>query len=92
MNKEEMKAKFLKNVEYLERNIAPDDIYLFAEQTLMACLFFLQKWSDWVDIKEELQRDPVAKKWVTNIVALQICRDREIDVELDLDLKSVEGE
>lgn len=90
MNKEELKAKFEKNVEYLKRNVPPDDIYLFAEQTFMATLFFLHKWSEWVDVNEECLADPVAKKWVTNIIGLQMAKDKEIDVNLDLDLKSVE--
>jgi len=87
-----MKEKFEKNVEYLKRNIPPDDIYMFAEQTFMATLFFLHKWNEWVDINEEAQKDPVVKKWVTNIVGLQMCKDKEQEVQLDLDLKSIEGE
>lgn len=90
MNKEELKLKFEKNVEFLKRNVPPDDIYLFAEQTFMATLFFLHKWSEWVDINEECLKDPVAKKWVTNIVGLQMCKDKEQDVNLDLDMKSIE--
>ena len=42
MNKEEIRKKFEENVAYLQRNIPPDDIYLFTEQTFMAALFFLQ--------------------------------------------------
>ncbi len=91
MNKEEMKDKFEKNVAYLKRNVPPDDIYMFAEQTFMATLFFLHKWSEWVDVNEECQADPVARKWVTNIIGLQMCKDKELDVDLDLDLKSVEN-
>lgn len=89
MNKEEMKAKFEKNVEYLQRNIPPDDIYLFTEQTFMAALFFLQKWSAWVDILEEC-KDPITRKWVTNIMGLLHCRENEVDLTLDLDMKSLE--
>lgn len=92
MNKEEMKQKFEKNVDYLKRNIPPDDIYMFAEQTYMATLFFLHKWSEWVDINEESEKCPVVKKWVTNIVGLQMCKDKEMDVNLDLDMKSIEEE
>lgn len=90
MNREELKEKFERNVDYLKRNVPPDDIYMFAEQTFMATLFFLHKWSEWADINEECKNDPVAKKWVTNIVGLQMCKDKELDVNLDLDLKSVE--
>ena len=90
MNREELKEKFEKNVLYLKRNIPPDDIYLFAEQTFMATMFFLHKWSEWVDVNEECQKDPVAKKWVTNIIGLQRCKDQALDVDLDLNLESIE--
>ncbi len=85
-----MKAKFERNVDYLKRNIPPDDIYMFAEQTFMATLFFLYKWSEWVDVNAECQADPIAKKWVTNIIGMQRCKDDDMDVDLDLDMKSVE--
>lgn len=92
MNKEELKAKFEKNVDFLKRNIPPDDIYMFAEQTFMAAMFFLFKWSEWVDVNEEGEKDEVVKKWASNIIGFQRCRDQEIDIDLDLDLdlKSVE--
>ena len=92
MNKDELKEKFEKNVEYLKRNIAPDDIYLFAEQTFMAALFFLHKWKGCIDVKEEMAKDPITKKWITNIMGLQICKDGEIDVNINLDLDSAEEE
>ena len=85
-----MKKKFEQNVDYLKRNVPPDDIYMFAEQTFMAALYFMHKWSEWVDVSDECNLDPIAKKWVTNIIGLQICKDKELDVSLDLDLKSIE--
>lgn len=90
MNKKEMKEKFEKNVEFLKKNIPPDDIYLFAEQTFMAALYFIYKWSEWVDIHEECLKDPVAKKWISNIGGFQMCKDQGDDVQLDLNLESVE--
>lgn len=90
LSKEELLKKFEKNVDYLRRNIPPDDIYIFTEQTFMAALFFLKKWSERADIPEEMAKCPVTAKWVTNILSLQALRDREEDVHLDLDMKSVE--
>jgi hypothetical protein len=92
LDKEEMNNKFNEYVNYLKKNIPPDDIYMFAEETFMATLFFLHKWSEWVDVKEECKKDPVAKKWVNNIVGLQICKDLKLDVNVNLDLKSIEEE
>lgn len=92
MNKEELLKKFEKNVQYLKRNVPPDDIYLFAEQTFMAALFFMFKWSAWVDMDEEMRNDEVTKKWVKNILGFQEMKEKDQDIELDLDMKSIEGE
>lgn len=91
MNKEEFKEKFEKNVAYLHKVIPPDDIYVFAEQTFMSALFFLSKWAEWVDLQEEAEADPVVKKWAKNILGMQMCKDMEIPIEVDLDLKSIEN-
>lgn len=90
MNQEEMKERFYKNVAYLQKNIPPDDIYLFSEQTFMASLFFLKKWSEWVSINEEMEKCPITRKWVMNILALVEVREKNIDLNLDLNLDSVE--
>lgn len=92
MNHDEFRARFEKNVAYLERNIPPDDIYIFTEQTFMAAMFFLLKWREWVDIDDEMAKDPVVKKWVNNILCLETCKDNGIDLTLDLDLESLDDE
>ena len=90
MNKDELKAEFEKNVDYLRRNIPPDDIYLFCEQTFMAAMFFMKKWSDWEDINDVCKNDIISRKWISNIIGLHVCREKNLDITLDLDLKSVE--
>ena len=90
MNKEEMRERFEKNVDFLKRNIPPDDIYLFAEQTFMAALYFLYKWSDWADIEEECHRDEVTRKWVANIMGFHRMKDGNEDVNLDLNMDSLD--
>jgi len=85
-----MKENFEKNVAYLQKIVPPDDIYLFTEQTFMASLFFLKKWSEHVKLTEEMLRDPVTDKWVRNIIGLLDCRERGVDVNLDLNLESMD--
>jgi hypothetical protein len=92
MNSQEMREMFEKNVNYLKRNIAPDDIYEFSEQTFMAALFFLKKWSEKSSVGEACIADPVAQKWVNNILGLLKCRDKEVDIKLDLDLDWMDDE
>lgn len=91
MNKEEIYKKFERNVAYLHRNIPPDDIYLFTEQTFMAALYFIHKLNEHVDILEECNKDPVTKKWVSNILGFELYKDQNIDIQLDLDLKAIDG-
>jgi hypothetical protein len=90
MNKEELLKKFERNVAYLERTVPPDDIYLFAEQTFMAAMFFMHKWTKLIDVEEEAKNDPIARKWMSNIMGLVISREKDEEIQLDLDLKSVE--
>lgn len=90
MSKEELFKKFEKNVQYLKNNIPPDDIYAFAEQTFMAALYFMHRWSTWEDLNEIAKEDPIAKKWIVNILSLQMMKDRNEAVELDLGLDEME--
>ncbi len=90
MTKEELRIKFEENIEYLRKNIPPDDIYIFAEQTFMAAMYFLLQWNDSINVGEFCETDEIAKKWVTNILAFKQCRDDKIDIRLDLNLNSVE--
>jgi len=90
MNKEELLKKFEKNVQYLKNNIPPDDIYVFAEQTFMAAMYFLHGWSEWDDLNMVCKTDPIAKKWITNILALQKLKDLNDPVILDLGLEEME--
>jgi len=90
VNKEELHEKFYSNIEYLQQNIPPDDIYLFTEQTFMACLYFLKRWSDCEDLDEVCKNDPIAEKWIVNVVGFQRLKEDKIPVQLDLDLKSIE--
>ncbi len=92
MNKEELRQKFERNVEYLKRNVPPDDIYLFTEQTSMAAIYFIHKWAEWVDINKECVEDEITRKWLKNILGFEYYKNENIDVALDLDLESTEDE
>lgn len=90
MDKQELKEKFDKNVAYLYANIPPDDIYIFTEQTLMAAMFFLNKYSKQVNITEEMLRDPMMDKWVRNIMGLVSCREKALEINIDLNMQSLD--
>jgi len=90
MDNEELLKEFYKNVEWLRDNVPPDDIYLFTEQTFMAALFFLHKWSTHEDLNQASKEDEIARKWIKNILGLLRCREMGINIELDLNLESLE--
>lgn len=90
MDKHELMKKFEQNVAYLQRNIPPDDIYLFAEETLMAALYFMHLWSKQEDINAVCKENLVARKYVSNILGLQRLRDQEVDVNLDLSIEAMD--
>lgn len=85
MGKEELRSQFEKNVAYLQRNIPPDDIYMFCEQTFMSAIFFLKKLCEHVNIDEEMTKDSATRCWVKNIISFQLAREQNIDVSVNLD-------
>jgi len=85
-----MQQLFEKRVAWLQRNIPPDDIYLFTEQTLMAAMFFLHRWNRVDDIHKVISEDAVARKWVTNILALIEVQSAGHDTKINLDMESLD--
>lgn len=92
MDKARLLKEYEKNITWLRRNIPPDDIYDFAEQTYMAALYFLKRLSMVVDINEEFQDYPVSKKWATNICSILHLRDNNLDSAIDMKLEVLEDD
>ncbi len=90
MDKEELRKLFEKNVTYMQQTIPPDDIYIFAEQTLMAALYFVRKLSEYTDLTELVDSDPVFKKWAINIGSYHAAQINEIDMTLDLKIDELD--
>ncbi len=86
MNKKEVMEQFEKNVAYLRKVIPPDDIYAFAEQSLIASLYFLHRWNEWEDLDEICRKEKVTRSHVYNILGLMKARDKNADFILDLNL------
>lgn len=90
MDKKEFQKHFEKNVSYIQRTIPPDDIYPFAEQTLMASLYFLRKLNDYADLTTLANEDLVFQTWITNIGTFLIAQERELDLILDLKIDELD--
>lgn len=89
MSKDEILAQFFKNVEFLHKTISPDDIYIFAEQTFMAAMFFLHKYREKVDLKVEKEKDSVLEKYVNNLLMMADAKDHNIECNIDLGMEQM---
>lgn len=92
MDKQEFLKKYERNIAWLRRNIPPDDIYDFAEQTYMAALFFLRLASVDPDFMKLLQECPITRKWSQNLCSLLHLRDNNIDSAIDMKLEVIDDE
>jgi hypothetical protein len=90
MDKDELFEKFERNVAWLQRNIPPDDIYVFTEQTLMSSMYFLSQWSRVADLNKIAAMDPIAAKWIKNVTAIMRLREIGVDTQLDLGMEVME--
>lgn len=62
--------EYTKNVKWLREHVAPDDVYDFAQQAVMAAEFFIGRLHQHIDITEEVKTDPMLYHWITNIYSL----------------------
>lgn len=85
--KEKHIEKFEKNVQWLKKNVAPDDIYEFAEQALMAADYFIGELSSWIDLAEEGEKDKVFGLWLKNVIGMRVIRDRNMQGVIDTSMK-----
>lgn len=84
MNKDELIEEFERHVNWLQRNIPPDDIYMFAEQTLMAARFFMHKWAaSCPNVREIIAEDPPTQRWTRNIITVLNLQNKGEDSPLD---------
>ena len=68
--------KFEKDVNWLRRAVPPDDIYDFAEQTLMACDYFIYKLNELNDLIEEGSKDQLLDGWLKNVMGVRLLKDQ----------------
>jgi len=84
MEKEDVWKKFNNAVNYLHRNIPPDDIYLFAQQTFVSALYLLLKLKESINIEEECESNETLQKIVTNIMYFHTHQQNDIKIEINL--------
>lgn len=92
MTKDELRKMFEDNILYIQKTVPPDDIYAFTEETIMAALYFLNRWSHLEDLVEVCKEDEVAKKWIVNIMAFVKARELKIEMTVGLGLEEMDEE
>lgn len=90
MDKEELKELFEKNVRYIQKTVPPDDIYIFAEQTLMASMYFLRTIAEYKGIADLAGEDPIFDKWVRNVGYFFMAQQEDLDMTLDLKMDELD--
>lgn len=90
MNEEEHKEQmdiFNKQVQWLKDNIPPEDIYTFAQQSILSAMFFIGKWNEWVDVFKEAENDKNVDIWLTNISTVCELQEENIPTKLNVKMK-----
>ncbi len=82
---DEVRDRYNKRIEFLRTNIAPDDIYEFAEQALAGAEFFIRRWNEWVDVGEECEKDMKTLTWVSNILGMRSLEKTGYDEGIGID-------
>ena len=83
--KKEYAEKYQRHVDWIRRNIAPDDIYDFAQQSLMASIYLLKVLDD-EDILIRCLENKITLKWCQNIISVAVKQDEDEDCPVNLKL------
>lgn len=67
----DFEEKFEKEMTWLRENVEEDEIYEFAFRSFLAAEYFLWKWSQWVDLHEEKDKDKIAEVLMKNIMSVR---------------------
>lgn len=90
LSNEDFLAKFERNIQYLQVNIPPDDIYIFGERMHMAACFFLKALSMYASINDICKMDPVAASFVKMVMGMLSARDKGIGMKMEVITKPEE--
>ena len=76
--------EYLGNVKWLRTHVAPDDIYEFAQQAVMAAEYFIGKLHESTDLNKAVQEDKMMFHWINNIFSLQQMKDNNFQGIVDV--------
>lgn len=82
--KQRVADDYLEDVKWLREHVAPDDIYDFAQQALMAAEYFIPLMADNMNLVEEMQKDKMLAHWIVNIHSLHRLREENFQGIIDV--------
>ncbi len=90
MEEEELDLRLEKDVGYLQRNIAPDDIYLFTQNTLLATYLITHEFMKYVGPENFHLLNKITRRCIENIANFKRSQENEIDVNIDLNTNGLD--
>jgi len=85
--KKKVEQEYLDGVKWLREHVAPDDVYDFAHQSLLAAEYFIYKMYVEMDFHEELKKDRLFANWIHNVTAIQKLKDDGFHGILDVNYR-----
>lgn len=85
--KEILIRQFEEDVLYLHKYIAPDDIYVFAQQLLMSSHHFLQVLSEVANLDDIANESKESHSYISNILGILQAQASRTPVHLNLELR-----
>lgn len=79
--------RFEEDVLFLQKNIPPDDIYTFSQQTLNSCMHFIEVLTDFANLDDLAEENEETHMHLSNILALVSHQHQKKDIQLNLELK-----
>lgn len=89
MNPEEKlknREYFEKNIQWIKKNVAPDDIYIFAEILLACGKYFFDQWTDLIDYEAEIEKNPASRHFIINFAKIVMAQSQDADFQVKLNI------
>lgn len=90
MNEEELDNRLEKDVAYLQRNIAPDDIYLFTQNALLANYLLAYEFMKLVGAENYYKLPKITRNCIRNISYFKHHQENDIEIEIDLNTNGLD--
>lgn len=85
MSKEQLRAEVEKIVAFTRRNVAPDDIYLFAVEVIWTAHYLIENFCELEGFQEMINENETLENAVLNILSFTKSYDENKDIKINMD-------